>query len=562
VTPAVLGVNAVFHDSAAALVLDGEIVAAAEEERFSRRKHGKPSVAFSTWELPERAAQWCLEEAGLEPGDLDAVAYSYDPALAGGEAVTGDPWEELRTTFASRAPRFLKTSLPGLDPARVEFVPHHVAHAASAYHGAGFESCAVLVLDGRGEAASHLAGHRRDGRLEVLAAQRLPDSLGLLYEELTAHLGFRRSSDEYKVMAMASYGRPAMLGELRERIRADGEGGFLARDVEWGALAPPLVDGDEWTPRHADLAASVQARLEEVLLELCGWLAERTGERRLAMAGGVALNCVANSRLLREGPFEEIWVQPAAGDSGTALGAATHVSERLGAVPAPMRTAALGREWSEDELEGWLRTAAVPFERCEDIGAAVAERLAANEIVAWHQGRGEWGPRALGHRSLLADPRDPANLERLNDVKGREQFRPVAPMVLESRAAEIFCEGPLPSPYMLFTHRVRPGWAERIPAAVHVDGTARIQTVAPSAEPLVARMLAELERRTGVPVAINTSLNTAGRPMVDDPRDALECFGSAPIDLLAIGPFLVSRGRFFGERREAVAGSGLATGVG
>lgn len=558
---AVLGVNAVFHDSAAALVLDGEIVAAAEEERFSRRKHGKSPVAFSTWELPERAARWCLQRAGLEPADLDAVAYSYDPALAGGERATGDPWEDLRTTFASRAPRFLKTSLPGLDPERVRFVPHHVAHAASAYHAAGFESCAVLVLDGRGEVASHLAGHRREGQLEVLAAQRLPDSLGFVYEELTEHLGFRRSSDEYKVMAMASYGRPSMLGHLRERMRADGEGGFVARGIEWGELAPRLENGDEWTPLHADLAASVQARLGEVLLELCEWLAERTGERRLAMAGGVALNCVANSRLLREGPFEEIWVQPAAGDSGTALGAATHVSERLGAAPRRMESAALGREWSDEEVESWLRGAAVPFRRCEDIGAAVAERLAANEIVAWHQGRGEWGPRALGHRSLLADPRDPANLERLNEIKGREQFRPVAPMVLESRAAEIF-DGPLPSPYMLFTHRVRPGWADRIAAAVHVDGTARIQTVEPSAEPLVARMLAEFERRTGVPVVINTSLNTAGRPMVDDPRDALECFGSAPIDFLAIGPFLVSRGRLFDDRREAVSGTALASSLG
>ncbi|HEU5142599.1 MAG TPA: carbamoyltransferase N-terminal domain-containing protein, partial [Solirubrobacterales bacterium] len=399
---AVLGVNAVFHDSAAALVVEGEVVAAAEEERFSRRKHGKPPVAFSTWELPERAAKWCLAEAGLSAADLDAVAYSYDPALAAPEEVTRDPWEELRTTFARRAPRFLATSLPGLDPERVEFVPHHIAHAASAYHGAGFPTCAVLVLDGRGEAASHLAGHRRDGRLEVLAAQRLPDSLGLVYEELTAHLGFRRSSDEYKVMAMASYGRPAMLAELREAVRTNGEGGFHARDVEWAALAPPLASGEEWTPRHADLAASVQTRLEEVLLELCEWLAERSGERRLAMAGGVALNCVANSRLLREGPFDEIWVQPAAGDSGTALGAATYVSERLGSAPRPMRTAALGREWSDDELEAWLRDAAVPYERCDDVAAEVAERLAANRVVAWHQGRSEWGPRALGHRSLLA----------------------------------------------------------------------------------------------------------------------------------------------------------------
>jgi carbamoyltransferase len=547
---AVLGVNAVFHDSAAALAVDGEIVAAVEEERFSRRKHGKPSVAFSTWELPEQAARWCLRQAGLEPADLDAVAYSYDPALALPGEQTGDPWEDLRTTFARRAPRFLATALPGLDRGRVRFVPHHVAHAASAYHGAGFESCAVLVLDGRGEAASHLAGHRRGAGLEILAAQTLPDSLGLLYEGLTEHLGFRRSSDEYKVMAMASYGRPAFLEELREAVRGDGEGGFLTAPIEWQSLAPRRRGAGEWTQRHADLAASVQARLEEVLIELSRWLAEQTGERRLVMAGGVALNCVANSRLLREGPFEQIWVQPAAGDSGTALGAATHVSEQLGAPPRPMRGAALGREWSEAELESRLCEAAVPYERCGDIAAAVAERLAAGAIVAWHQGRAEWGPRALGHRSLLADPRDPGKLERLNEIKGREQFRPVAPMVLESRAGEIF-DGPVPSPHMLFTHRVRPDWVARIPAAVHVDGTARIQTVDASDEPLVARMLACFERNAGVPVVINTSLNTAGRPMVDDPRDALECFGSAPIDFLAIGPFLVSRGRFFSAPAEA-----------
>jgi carbamoyltransferase len=557
---AVLGINAVFHDSAAALAIDGEVVAAAEEERFSRRKHGKPPVAFSTWELPEQAARWCLEQAGLQPGDLDAVAYSYDPALVAGEDRTGDPWEELRTTFVARAPRFLAAALPGLDAARVHHVPHHVAHAASAFHGSGFASSAVLVLDGRGEATSHLAGHHRDGQLEVLAAQELPHSLGLLYEELTDHLGFRRSSDEYKVMAMASYGRPAFVERLRELVYADGEGGFRTEAIDWQSLAPRLGDGEEWTPRHADLATSVQMRLEEVLLELCGWLADETGETRLTMAGGVALNCVANSRLLRDGPFEEIWVQPAAGDSGTALGAATYVSQQLGAEPSAMRTAALGREWDDERIEAWLREAAVPFRRCDDVAEAVAEQLAANRIVAWHQGRSEWGPRALGHRSLLADPRRAENLERLNDIKGREQFRPVAPMVLESRARELF-DGPVPSPFMLFTHRVRPEWSDRIAAAVHVDGTARIQTVDPLDEPLVARMLAGFERRTGVPVVINTSLNTAGRPMVDDPRDALECFGSAPIDFLAIGPFLISRGGLFADGREA-AGERALSGVG
>jgi len=537
----VLGVNAVFHDPAAALVIDGETVAAAEEERFTRRKHGKPPVAFSTWELPELAARWCLARAGLTPADLEAVAYSYDPALAPPtDSVLDARWEGLRTLYVERAPRFLASALPGLDPARVRHVAHHVAHAASAHHAAGWRDCAVLVLDGRGESASHLAGHVRDGRLEVLAAQRLPHSLGIVYEELTAHLGFRRASDEYKVMALAAYGEPRFLDELRESVRATGDGGFLATSPEWSRFAPPLAPEGDWRPEHADLACSIQRRLEEVLLELAGWLHERTGERRLAMAGGVALNCVANARLHAEGPFEEVWVQPAAGDAGTALGAALHVAAELGDEPAPMHTAALGREWDEDELARWLDGAGVAYERPDDVAETVADALAGDGIVAWFQGRSELGPRALGHRSLLADPRRAENLERLNDVKGREQFRPVAPMVLEERAGEIF-HGRLPSPHMLFTHDVGPAWRERIPAVVHVDGTARIQTVAREEEPLVARVLDGFAARTGVPVVVNTSLNTAGRPIVDDPRDALECFGSAPIDLLAIGPFAVRR---------------------
>jgi carbamoyltransferase len=541
----VLGVNAVFHDPAAALVIDGEIVAAAEEERFSRRKHGKPPVAFSTWELPEQAARWCLAHAGVSPEELDAVAYSYDPSLAPPTTdVMDELWEGLRTLYVERAPRFLRTALPGLDPDVVRFVPHHVAHAASAYAAAGWRDCATLVLDGRGESASHLAGRVVDGRLEVLAAQQLPHSLGIVYEELTAHLGFRRASDEYKVMAMASYGRPRFLEAIREHVYATGDGGFVAQSPDWRRFAPALEGGDGvgCRPEHADLAASVQRRLEEVLLELALWLHAQTGSPRLAMAGGVALNCVANARLWAEGPFDEVWVQPAAGDAGTALGAALFVADALGDRVSPMRTAALGREWSEEELRGWLTGAGVAFERVEDVAAVVAETLAADGIVAWFQGRSEFGPRALGHRSLLADPRVAENTERLNDVKGREQFRPVAPMVLEERAAEIF-SGRLPSPHMLFTHDVAEQWRERIPAVVHVDGSARIQTVSAAEEPLMARVLREFEARTGVPVVVNTSLNTAGRPMVDDPRDALECFGSAPIDLLAIGPFVVRRPR-------------------
>jgi carbamoyltransferase len=537
---AVLGVNAVFHDPAAALVVDGHIVAAAEEERFSRRKHGKACVPFSTWELPERAIAWCLRRAGLRPDELDAIAYSYDPALAPApDDVTADEWEGLRTLYVQRAPRFLASL--GLDPDRVRFVAHHVAHAASAHLAAPWPSSAVLVVDGRGERASHLAGHARaDGSLEVLAAQRLPHSLGLLYEEVTEHLGFRRSSDEYKVMAMASYGAPRFLDALRALVRSGGDGGFAIDRVDWDSFAPRLANGEAWTEAHADLARSVQERLEEVLLELARWVHLHTGEPCLTMAGGVALNCVANSRIWRDGPFDAVWVQPASGDSGTALGAALRVARDLGDRVLPMAGADLGRSWGEEELEAWLRTARLPYERPPDVADAVAEILADDGIVAWFQGASEYGPRALGRRSLLADPRSAANLERLNDVKGREQFRPVAPMVLDERAAELF-DGPLPSPYMLFTHRVREGHRQRIPAVVHVDGTARIQTVSATREPLVAAMLRAFERRTGVPVVVNTSLNTAGRPMVDDPRDALECFGSAPVDALALGPFLLRR---------------------
>jgi len=545
---AVLGINAVFHDPAAALVRDGVIVAAAEEERFTRRKHGHDNVPFATWELPDRAAAWCLAKAGLAPEDLDAVAYSYDPSLCppvAGTTLAELPtdWEALRTLFAQRAPQFLRTALPGLDPAVVRYVPHHVAHAASAALAAPYPTSSVLVLDGRGETASHLAGRSVDGHLSVLHAQQLPHSLGLLYEEVTEHLGFRRSSDEYKVMALASYGTPRWLAEFTELVRTTGDGGFVVEPIEWGSFvkrgagAADRVDADS-----ADLAATVQRRLEQVLLELVAWLHAQTGDRALTMAGGVALNCVANSKIAALGPFEQVWVQPAAGDSGTALGAALHVAHALGDDVTPMGTAALGREWDDDALEAWLQTAQVPYHRPRDIAVTVAEELARDGIVAWFQGRSEYGPRALGHRSLLAHPGHQRNLERMNDVKGREQFRPVAPMVLLERAGDLFA-GPSPSPYMLFTHDVHPSWRSRIPVVTHVDGSARVQTVDAQQEPLVARMLGAFEQRTGLPVVVNTSLNTAGRPIVDDPRDALECFGSGPVDLLALGPFAVRRAR-------------------
>jgi carbamoyltransferase len=540
----VLGINALYHDPAVALVVDGQVVAAAEEERFSRRKHGKRPLPWSAWELPELSAAWVLAEAGLAPGDLDAVAYSFDPRLMPAPEETGldDQGDVMRKMYAEQAPSFLAHYLPGLAEEKVVYVPHHVAHAASAGLAAPYPTNSVLVLDGRGEAVSHLAGRYTDGGLEVLASQALPHSLGLLYEDLTEHLGFLRSSDEYKVMAMASYGKPRFAAELAASIHATGDGGFRTAQIDFTQYAPRLRKGDEWTEAHADLAASVQLRLEETLLDLVRWLHGRTGDTALTLAGGVALNCVANSRIAAEGPFEHVWVQPAAGDSGTALGGAMAVARDLGDVPEAMPGADLGRGWTDEEIEAWLTTAAIAYERPRDVADAVAQVLAENGIVAWFQGRSEFGPRALGHRSLLAHPGHAANLERMNDVKGREQFRPVAPMVLAERAAEIFSRGPIPSPYMLFVHDVAPAWRDRIPTVTHVDGTARIQTVDRAEEPLVARMLECFERRTGLPVVVNTSLNTAGRPMVDDPRDALECFGSAPVDALVLGPFLLARG--------------------
>jgi carbamoyltransferase len=342
-------------------------------------------------------------------------------------------------------------------------------------------------------------------------------------------------------MALASYGKPRFLDTLREHVHATGDGGFRAHGVDWAALAPARGKGEEWTQDHA-----AQAVLEETLLELVHWLHREAGGEFLTMAGGVALNCVANSEIAERGPYRDVWVQPAAGDAGTALGGALHLAAaQEGTAPEPMPGADLGRGWSDEEIRAWLETAAVPYEEPDDIAETVAEELARDGVVAWFQGRSEYGPRALGHRSLMAHPGRAANLERLNQVKGREEFRPVAPMVLADRAGRIFSGGPIPSPYMLFVHDVAAEWRDRIPAVVHVDGTARVQTVEERREPLVARMLAAFERRTGLPVVVNTSLNTAGRPMADDPRDALECFGSAPVDLLAIGPFAVRRGKAF-----------------
>lgn len=539
----VLGLNSVFHDPSAAIVVDGVILGAAEEERFTRRKSRQKPVPFSNWEFPELSAKWCISKAGLRPEDIDAIAYSFDPRIMSGTKadVSADYWEGLRKIYAEKTGQFIARAIPQISNVPITFVPHHVAHAASAYMCAPYASSAVLVLDGRGETQSHLAGLVDAGELTVLHRQVLPHSLGWLYENLTEHLGFRRSADEYKVMGLAAYGRPRFLDQLRSAVYATDDGGFVTDDIDWNQFVERRDPAVDCQAIHADLASSVQYRLEEVTLELLRWLHEQTQEARLTLAGGTFLNCVLNSRIYNDGPFSSVWVQPAAGDAGTSLGAALYVSRTLGDKPSPMNSAYFGREFSSAEIESALNSALLEYERPSDLVGEVARALARNQVVGWFQGRSEFGPRALGSRSILAHPGFKGNIERLNSLKGREQFRPLAPMVLGEKVAEIFSDGPEVSPYMLFTHRARVHWRDQIPAAVHVDGTSRIQTIERRSQPLIAGLLDEFELLTGLPLLVNTSFNTADRPIVDSPRDALECFGSSAIDVLVLGDRLVRK---------------------
>lgn len=575
-----LGINAAYHDSAACLVQDGVVLAAAEEERFNRVKHGKRPLPFSAWELPWGAMDYCLREGGIGLGDVDHVAYSFDPALMPGRppdgrlslplepsatAVAGDwasPWEPLFYAYVVNAPRQLRGGAPHHLRARFEtadgsyqwhFVEHHLAHEASAFLAAPFDDCAVMTLDGRGERATTTLGVWRDGEFSRLSEVDFPHSLGLLYEELTTYLGFLHSCDEYKVMALASYGRPRYLDFFRDMLAWDGDGGFRLQPLDLvGHLGPARRRGEPIGQRHFDIAASLQQALEETALHLGSWLARTSGQRRLAMAGGVALNCVMNSRLRDSGRFDEVWVQPAAGDAGTALGAAlwTDREQRGGRASGPRRWhmdhAYLGPAFSDEEIEAALSWAGLPRRRMADIAEETAALLADDRIVGWFQHRMEFGPRALGARSILASPIDPAMQARLNALKDREDFRPVAPVVLEEEAGEWFLAGGQPAgpaPFMLFVHEVPLGRAARIPAAVHVDGTARVQTVSPQWNPRYHALLAAFARRTGVPVLINTSFNVRGEPIVCTPRDAIESFFSTPLDALVIGPFVVEKPR-------------------
>ncbi|RPI22295.1 MAG: carbamoyltransferase [Acidobacteria bacterium] len=570
-----LGINAAFHDSSACLIRDGKVLSAVEEERLSRIKHAKRPIPFSTYELPFHAVHYCLENEGIVLGDVDHIAYSFDPFLllngrrdAGFIQLPLEPsahapqngwssvWDPLFVCSIVNAPRHLAGGFPhhlsarfkgasASGPYRWHFVPHHLAHAASAFFPSPFSEAAILTLDGRGEKATTTYATGSGSRLEILREINFPHSLGLLYEKVTEHLGFLHSSDEYKVMALASFGRPTFVEAFRQLIQLEGEGRYrLRQDVDLKELLGPRRErGSAFGERHFDVAHSLQKVLEETVIELAGWLARASGAENLCLAGGVALNCVMNARLRDHGSFKRIWVQPAAGDSGTALGAALWVDnrERGGQGRSyQMDDVFLGPCYGDEEIEKFLSWSKVPYRRMENTAREVAALLAQEKIVGWFQGREEFGPRALGARSILASPLQ-ANMQgRLNEIKDREDFRPVAPVVLQEEAQEWFV-GAEESPFMLFVYDVRPEKTCRIPAVTHIDGTARVQTVRAEQHPLYHDLIKEFQRLTGVPVLVNTSFNTRGEPIVSSPRDALECFWTSPIDLLAIGSFLVEK---------------------
>ena len=558
----VIGISAHFHDSACCLMRDGELVCAAEEERFSRVKHDP--------RLPRRAFRFCLAEGGLTLPRVDRLAYYEDPRKKLERqiwmALLPQTSETARRRMCSqllggvgRVEREIREELGYEGP--IEIVDHHQAHAASSYYFSGFAEAAVLTVDGVGEWATTTYGRAQGKQIEVFEEVRFPHSLGLLYSAVTGYLGFEVNDGEYKVMGLAPYGRPRYVEQLGALLASEPTGQYRLDMSYFDFLTaermhsdrfvelfgePARQPGGELLEFHRDLACSMQQTLEQVLLEKVRYLHRQVPSRNLCMAGGVALNCVANSRILRDGPFSRLFVQPAATDAGGALGAAALAHLRATAErprQGRLTHAFWGPRSSAGEvarlLAGTSATALDFRGRIEELVAATAERLAAGKVVGWFHGRMELGPRALGGRSILADPRAPGMRDHINSlVKMRESFRPFAPAVLSERAAAHF-EVDHPSPFMLETFRVR-GDLE-LPAITHVDGSARLQTVDDVACPRFAALLRAFARRTGCPVLLNTSFNMRGEPIVCTPADALACFVRSRLDTLVLEDFLLDR---------------------
>ncbi|PJJ05033.1 carbamoyltransferase [Streptomyces sp. 2333.5] len=590
----VLGISAYYHDSAAAVVAGGTPLAAAQEERFTRRRHDPG--------FPAHAVACCLREAGLRLDELAAVAFYEDPALKFRRVLAtwlataphGLPvfrrafpqWAGWKRRALDDVRAQLRALAPGQQLPPVVAHRHHASHAASAFFPSPYPSAAVLCVDGVGEWATTTLWHGRGTELVPLAELRFPHSLGMLYSAFTYFCGFKVDSGEYKLMGLAPYGTPRYAPLIRERlidVKPDGSFRLDLRHFTFqygqtmvGRSFEELFDGPRRTPegplteREFDLAASVQQVTEEVMLRLARTALERTGERRLCLAGGVALNCVANGRLLADGVCDELWVQPAAGDAGGALGAALAESHRRGA-PRPhvgrgtdaMAGALLGPGCSDRETEEFLTRAGYPAARLpeRELVDRVSAELADGKVVGWFQGRMEFGPRALGNRSILADPRDPAMQSTLNlKTKFRESFRPFAPAVLAEDAKDWFYL-PQESPYMLLTAQVAAAQRREcgaaadgatgldllrvprstIPAVTHVDGSARVQTVSAERHPRFHALLTAFRDRTGCPVLVNTSFNVRGEPIVHDAEEAYACFMRTRIDLLVLGDFLLDK---------------------
>jgi carbamoyltransferase len=584
----ILGISAFYHDSAACLLRDGEIIAAAQEERFTRKK-GDAS-------FPRRAVAYCLDAGGISVEDLAYVGFYDKPVLK---------FERILETYLGTAPRGLRSFLMAGPlwikeklftdrqlredlgyKGEILYSEHHESHAASAFFPSPFEEAAFLTMDGVGEWATASFGVGRGNDIEILKELHWPDSLGLLYSAFTYYTGFKVNSGEYKVMGLAPYGEPKFVDLIyRELIDLKEDGSFTLNQRYFNYLtgltmtnrafdqlfgAPPREPETKLTQREMDLARSVQVVCEEVMLRMARTVHRETGVDRLCLAGGVALNCVGNGRLLREGPFKELWIQPAAGDAGGALGVAQlawhrHCRQPRRVTPGKdsMKGAYLGPAYTESEIETYLRSVGTLYRRLErqELLDTVARLLADEKVVGWFNGRMEFGPRALGARSILGDPRSPRMQAQMNiKIKFREGFRPFAPSVLRERVNEYF-ELDVDSPYMLLVAPVRKErqipmdqaadhlWGieklnvvrSDIPAVTHIDYSARIQTVSRETNPDYYDLIREFERLTGCAVLVNTSFNVRGEPIVCSPADAYRCFMRTHLDYLVLGPFILEK---------------------
>jgi carbamoyltransferase len=592
----VLGISAFYHDSAAALVIDGEIVAAAQEERFTRKKHD-PS-------FPANAVRYCLAEAGLTPENIDYLVF-YDKPLLKFERLLETYLAFSPTGFKSfrmAMPLWLKEKLflrrnlrrnVGKElRAPLIFLDHHESHAASAFFPSPYEEAAILTVDGVGEWTTAASGFGSGNNITLTHTVEFPHSLGLLYSAFTYYCGFKVNSGEYKLMGLAPYGKPSYVDAIYKHLLDLKPDGTVWLDMKYfnycqgltmtsrrfdrlfgGRPRNPEADLEQ---RHMDLAASIQVVTEEAIMRMGRDLHAKTGSKNLVLAGGVALNCVANGKLLREGPYDSIWIQPAAGDAGGALGSAMFVWHQLldnPRQPSPsdsQKGSFLGPAFSSREIAGWLRGNNIPFKqlRDDDLFDEVARLLAAEKIVGWFQGRMEFGPRALGARSILGDPRSPRMQATMNlKIKFRESFRPFAPCVMREHASDWFQMKPgEESPYMLLVapvlnqHRsaltsseiammaTDPDLLKRvnvarstIPAVTHLDYSARVQTVDEQRNPRMYRLMEAFCRRTGCPVVVNTSFNVRGEPIVCTPQDAYRCFMATEMDVLVLNEFVLDK---------------------